>query len=288
MARRKRMEAKYRARRTVLLLLVLALVGTGGWLMGKSNLFSPKTPEPEESQGEVESDVSTESLPEAISQPESEPQQEPEPVVARWNLLLVSAANPLPEDFKEPQLETITESYKVDARIAEKLRKMFAQAKADGINLILCSAYRPVDYQQTLFDNKVQEEMQSGKTEQEAIQVTASMIALPGTSEHHTGLAVDIVTPEYQVLDDGFAQTPAFGWLSENAHKYGFVLRYPQDKQEITKIIYEPWHYRYVGEENASIIRENGYCLEEYLYVTRNQRNQQQDTSEQQPESSLE
>ena len=91
------------------------------------------------------------------------------------------------------------------------------------------------------------------------------MIAVPGTSEHHTGLAADIVTPTHQTLDPQFADTAAGKWLLEHAADYGFILRYPEDKQETTKIIYESWHYRYVGEEHAKAIKESGLCLEEYL-----------------------
>ena len=93
----------------------------------------------------------------------------------------------------------------------------------------------------------------------------ATIVAVPGTSEHNSGLAIDIITPSYQVLDEGFAETKAFRWLDANASKFGFILRFPKDKQDITKIIYEPWHYRYVGIETAPIIKASGLCLEEFL-----------------------
>lgn len=88
---------------------------------------------------------------------------------------------------------------------------------------------------------------------------------MPGTSEHHTGLALDLITPGYQQLDDGFENTAAFKWLDKHSAEYGFVLRYPKDKEDITKIIYEPWHYRYVGVNAAETIKANGWCLEEYV-----------------------
>ena len=91
------------------------------------------------------------------------------------------------------------------------------------------------------------------------------VIAVPGTSEHHTGLALDIVTPTYQVLDDGYATTDAFKWLYENCADYGFILRYPENTTHITGIIYEPWHYRYVGVEVAKYITENNITFEEYI-----------------------
>lgn len=179
-------------------------------------------------------------------------------------LLLVNKEHPLPEDF-DIQLATVQGEYRVDARILEPAQRMIADAKADGIDLLVCSAYRPVDSQTRLFNNKVSEYVSAGKTQEEAAVLTAAIIAVPGTSEHHTGLAMDIVTPSYQNLDEGFAQTAAFAWLDENAASYGFILRYPADKQEETGIIYESWHYRYVGPEIAKEIKEKGICLEEYL-----------------------
>ena len=104
-----------------------------------------------------------------------------------------------------------------------------------------------------------------GYSDTQAYNNAKEWVAIPGTSEHHTGLALDIVTPTYQVLDYGFDTTEAFKWLYENCSKYGFILRYPKDKSDITKITYEPWHYRYVGVETAKYIMENNMCLEEYI-----------------------
>jgi D-alanyl-D-alanine carboxypeptidase len=142
---------------------------------------------------------------------------------------------------------------------------MLAQAKQDGISLVICSAYRPESRQEELFQSKTQEYIAAGRSEEEAIAVAATIVAKPGTSEHQTGLAIDIVTETYTNLDDGYAETPAAQWLAERAWEFGFALRYPKDKTEITKIIFEPWHYRYVGEENARIMKERGFCLEEYI-----------------------
>ena len=135
----------------------------------------------------------------------------------------------------------------------------------DGVELMLCSAYRSIEKQQQLFDRSQQAYMAQGMSEEEAYAKTATETAIPGTSEHQTGLAADIVTPTYQMLDAGFADTPAGQWLSEHAAEYGFVLRYPQDKQEVTGIIYESWHYRFVGKTHAKLMKESGLCLEEYL-----------------------
>ncbi len=183
-----------------------------------------------------------------------------------WTMVLANYANPLPENWTV-DVEKVQGKYEMDVRCAAAMRQMIADAKADGITLQLCSAYRDIDTQKRLFTNKVNEYLNRGYSQEEAEEITATIIAVPGTSEHHTGLAADIVTPSYQNLNAGFDKTDAYAWLSKNCYKYGFVLRYPEDKQDITKIIYEPWHYRYVGLEAAQIIWENGYCLEEFLEI---------------------
>jgi D-alanyl-D-alanine carboxypeptidase len=117
----------------------------------------------------------------------------------------------------------------------------------------------------TLFENKIGKYLSNGLSNQEATVEAAKWIAVPGTSEHQTGLAVDIVAKSYQMLDKEQENTPEQKWLMENSYKYGFILRYPENKSDITGISYEPWHYRYVGKEAAKEIYENGICLEEYL-----------------------
>lgn len=182
----------------------------------------------------------------------------------QWNLILVNAENPLPEGF---QCETadIRDSKEVDSRIADKLNKMLSDGEAEGLEFVVCSAYRTVEYQQHLFDTQVAAYQEQGATYEDAYSRTATEIAKAGCSEHNTGLAVDIVAKSYQILDEQQAETLEMQWLMENCEKYGFILRYPKDKQDITKIIYEPWHFRYVGEKAAKEIKEKGICLEEYL-----------------------
>jgi D-alanyl-D-alanine carboxypeptidase len=153
----------------------------------------------------------------------------------------------------------------MDYRAASKAKEMIADAKAEGIDLLVCSAYRSHDKQTTNFNNKLQSYLDKGWDYDEAYAKTATIIAVPGTSEHESGLALDIVTPSYQVLDAGYKNTKAAKWLLENAADYGFILRFPEDKQDITKIIFEPWHYRYVGEEYSHLIMDSGLCLEEWL-----------------------
>ncbi|MGI6404307.1 MAG: M15 family metallopeptidase [Oscillospiraceae bacterium] len=271
--KRRKTQGKYIIRRIFLALLAIGLIGGAGWLIG-NNLLAP--PDKEEVPQKTESSQPEVSAPQepVASQPEPEPEEEP--VVHNpddeWQLILASALSPLPAGYGPPELETIAPGYQVDSRIAPALKRMIAEAKIEGINLMICSAYRSEERQRELHERKIAEHVALGKSNEEAVAVAASIVLPPGTSEHQTGLAVDIVTPENQNLDESFAQTPAAKWLAENSWKYGFILRYPKDKQEITNIIYEPWHFRYVGQEHAKAIYEGGYCLEEYLYGVLNQK----------------
>lgn len=204
----------------------------------------------------------------SASEPEQPVEPEEKPYVSSKDdplLVLANVDNPLPEDFEVGELESVQGKYEMSVRAASYAKDMIAAAKEDGITLQLCSAYRARSLQQTLFDNKYDSYISAGWTHDDAYAKTATIIAIPGTSEHQTGLCMDVVTPSYQVLDAGYAETDAAKWLAENAWEYGFILRYPKEKQEITKIIFEPWHYRFVGIENAKLIKDSGLCLEEYL-----------------------
>ena len=205
---------------------------------------------------------------ETPSEEEEEPVEEipEEDPTDTWELLLANPSNPLPDDF-EVETAPVQGDFVMDERIADVMKEMIADAKEEGVDLMICSAYRSIERQQELFDAEVAVQMNNGKSKEEAEKITATMIAIPGTSEHHTGLAADIVTPTHQTLDPEFADTDAGKWLQENAAEYGFILRYPEDKQDITEIIYESWHYRYVGVDHAMAIKENGLCLEEYLEI---------------------
>lgn len=181
-----------------------------------------------------------------------------------WKLLLVNDRNTISESF-EPELEEVQGAYKMDSRVAPIMRQMIADAKSQGIDLMVCSAYRPYSSQLRNFEASVSNYMQAGYSRENAEEATLRLIAAPGSSEHQTGLAADIVTPSYQGLDDGYADTDAAKWLKANAASYGFILRYPKGKEDSTHIDFEPWHYRYVGEEVAKEIMEKEICLEEYL-----------------------
>lgn len=184
-----------------------------------------------------------------------------------WYMLLANPTHPLPDGFTFQQASVYSagRNWTFDYRCAEDMKAMLAAAKTDGVDLIICSAYRNIQTQTNNFNAKVQEYMNLGYSKEEATKVTATIIAVPGTSEHHTGLAADIVTPSYQRLNAGFAKTDAFKWLKAHCAEFGFVLRYPEDKTDVTKIIYEPWHYRYVGKEAATVMMNEGICFEEFL-----------------------
>lgn len=195
-----------------------------------------------------------------IQPPETtEPPREP-----GWELLLVNPWNPLPEDFFV-ELEETEAGYRVDNRITEDLKAMLADAQEQGLELAVCSAYRSNAQQRALYENKIRRLRDGGCSAQEAKDKAGTVVAVPGTSEHETGLALDIVSAGYRVLEESQADTTEQQWLMENAHRYGFILRYPADKTDITGITYEPWHYRYVGREAAGDIHARGESLEEYL-----------------------
>ena len=181
-----------------------------------------------------------------------------------WNLMLVNGTH-FVEDGYEPKLAEVENNYMVDARIVKDLQAMLRDGRRAGMNFWICSAYRSMEKQIQLYDNKVKRLQGEGMSFTQAQLQAGKEVAYPGTSEHHLGLAVDIVAKDYQLLDDKQADTKEAKWLKENCWRYGFILRYPLDKTEETGIVFEPWHYRYVGIEAAKEIMEQGICLEEYL-----------------------
>lgn len=187
---------------------------------------------------------------------------------ADWLLTLVNNNVKLPdgwEDTLEVKVADESTGKELATVAADAFINMKNAAAADGIDLMLCSGYRTVEYQQSLFDAEKQKWLDKGNSDEEAYNQAKTVVAVPGYSEHNSGLAADIVTKDHQNLDDAFGKTDAAKWLFEHAPDYGFILRYPENKQAITGIIYEPWHYRYVGVENAKAITASGLCLEEYL-----------------------
>ena len=179
-------------------------------------------------------------------------------------LTVVNPWNPLPEDWVS-DLVTLSDGRRVDSRCYEAFEEMMAACRDAGYAPFLCSAYRTQETQQSLYDNKVQRLINSGMGEEEAKVEAAKAVAIPGTSEHQLGLAVDIVDANMQDLTDEQENTATQKWLMANSWRYGFIHRYPNDKTDITGIIYEPWHYRYVGKDAAQDIFNRDITLEEYL-----------------------
>lgn len=218
-----------------------------------------KPQEPEEPQEPVESE------PETPTEPEEEktPVRTDDPA-----LILVNPWHYIP-DVYEPDLETVQGKYQMDKLAAPAAKELVAAAKAAGYDMQLCSAYRTVQKSAELYARQVKQWIGYGYDEETAKVEAAKWVAPPGTSEHHTGLAMDLVSSDYwgqySDLEHAYENFDSFKWMVSHCAEYGFILRYPKDKQDVTGITYEPWHYRYVGKEAAVYIMENGLCLEEYL-----------------------
>lgn len=177
-----------------------------------------------------------------------------------WKIRLVNEKNPLPENFYV-ELASIDNTRKFDKRAIKYLKDMMEDMKKQGItNVWIQSAYRSIEYQRGLYQKSINRYLKTGKSKEESEELTKKYINKPGTSEHNLGLAVD-----FNDVEEGFENTKTYKWLQENASIYGFILRYPKNKEEITGIEYEPWHWRYVGQEHAKKMNEQSLCLEEYL-----------------------
>lgn len=183
-----------------------------------------------------------------------------------WRLLLINKQHPIPDDytFTLGNIKTMKGTMQCDERIIEELLAMMQAAKEDGVNLAICSPYRDLKYQEVLFNRKIEAYMSKGMSYMEAYKISSQAVTVPGASEHQLGLAIDIVCDTYQSLDEGFGDTDAGKWLKEHCSEYGFILRYPKGKEYITSIEFEPWHFRYVGQEAAKVIMKEELCLEEF------------------------
>lgn len=175
-----------------------------------------------------------------------------------WNLMLVNSRYRIPDDYSV-ELIRLSNGEQVDSRIYPDLQEMFDDARGDGYSLFVRAGYRSEEDQEDLMEDKIEAYRQEGYSQREAEHEAEKWVAKPGTSEHELGLAVDI-NAEGQT--DG---NRLYQWLAEHSWKYGFILRYPAEKEEITGIDYEPWHFRYVGKQAAKEIYEQDLCLEEYV-----------------------
>lgn len=202
---------------------------------------------------------------------DSSPQQTENPPVEdiieydnEWAFYLINPENRLPDDFTV-ELVNIGGRFDLDVRVAEYALRMIADAKDDGLELIVAGAYRSIQRQRELFESRVNALKQAGHSADEAHRLTALEYALPGASEHNAGLAIDILSNSHPNPTRAFDQSAEFEWLINNCFKYGFILRYPDEKTHITGIMYEPWHYRFVGVQRAHEIHESGLTLEEFI-----------------------
>ena len=182
---------------------------------------------------------------------------------ADWRLILVNKQHSIPEDYTFP-LGTITGSMQCDERILEELLAMMQAARADGVDLVVCSPYRDYNRQTYLLERKITRYMNAGMSYMDAYKTASMSVTSPNASEHRIGLAIDFYSSSYMRLDTGFADTEAGRWLAAHSYEYGFILRYPEGKEYITGIGYEPWHFRYVGVEAATVITEKEITLEEF------------------------
>lgn len=183
-------------------------------------------------------------------------------------LLLVNDACRLPQGYTPPLADVPGSEKQLHPAAAQALTRMMTAAAAEGCPLYLVSGYRSVSYQQGLYDRKVQAYRAQGLAAAAAEAEAAKWVARPGASEHALGLAADVVSGDWYTahsdLTADFADTAAFAWLQRNAAAHGFILRYPADKEAVTGVHYEPWHWRYVGDA-APAIAASGLCLEEWL-----------------------
>ncbi len=193
-------------------------------------------------------------------------------------LVLLNKTHPSGEHYCPPDLTKLDSELtlygkEIELRLyaAKATEALIAELHAQGFtDIVVTSGYRSYAYQQSLFNTYIGQEMAAHPnwSEQQAREYVLTYSAAPGTSEHHTGNAIDLISTNYVVLDETFAQNPAYEWLQNNAHRFGFILRYPADKTHVTGYSYEPWHYRFVGAEAATEMHERGLTLEEYLGQT--------------------
>ena len=263
----------------IIVSVVIALAIAGVILFALNNNGDEKITDPSSTAGTSTSEQATENATDTTTEPTSADATEPtDPTTEATTKpttgsnvsgssngldFLVNYENFLPDDW-EVDLVDLRNGEQIDRRAYDSLQKMMDDCRAEGYNPLICSSYRSNEKQTRLFNNKVQQYIDQGYSESQAKIEAGKWVAVPGTSEHQTGLTVDIVSVENQNLNESQLNNPCQLWLMEHCYDYGFILRYPLDKSDITKIHFEPWHYRFVGLEAAQEIKEKGICLEEY------------------------
>lgn len=192
--------------------------------------------------------------PEPTPTPTPTPNPWPDVDIASWEYTLANSTHDI-GDYA-PELETIENNQQFDTRAAQALRDFIAAARAEGLKVYLSSCYRDYATQKYLYDRKVAEYGEA---------TAKTIVSPPGTSEHQLGLAADITDQYYEYKNEELENTALYQWMSAHCAEYGFIVRYPKDKTDITGVMYEPWHFRYVGRDAAAYIMNNGLCLEEFV-----------------------
>ena len=217
--------------------------------------------EPAEESSEESSEEISEETEESSEEIENSSEEPENPEEEEWNLILVNRTHPLPENYEVPEFTELRNNNRVDSRIYPDLQQMFDDMRSLGYAPYITTSYRSHEEQIEMMNYYIRVYQEQGYSEEEAADMAAGIVALPGTSEHELGMAVDISTEDHEANDPYIM----WDWLAAHSYEYGFILRYPEEKTEITGIDYEPWHFRYVGKKAAKEIFEQGVCLEEYL-----------------------
>lgn len=271
-----------RALRTkIILLVILAVIMVPLIILYKSvGDTTPKIKLYNRNQTESSSENQEEQTAEPQTEPQTEPAfEEPQAVpetkaaekkpatvipitdAEKWNLAIINTKYPLPDSYAPTLSNAINGSnIQLDSRVSEHYAEMYAAAKLSGCVLTPYSGYHTYALQETTYNRKVNFYVNKGMSTEEANQKASAQVLPAGCSEHNAGLSMDIVS-----ASSDFINTKEYKWLCENAHNYGFILRYPEDKTAITGMNFEPWHWRYVGTQAAKEMKEKNQCLEEYL-----------------------
>ncbi|MBS6395633.1 MAG: M15 family metallopeptidase [Clostridiales bacterium] len=220
------------------------------------------SPEPETRQAEALSDTGYEKQEAAGI---SLLQEASSSVLPAEDILLVNKSHPLDDTYRPVLKKHQGYGIEVDASIYDPLNRMLEAGEREGLSFWIASAYRSPDRQRELLDEDIEELVRQGYSYSEAYEEVIKETMPVGCSEHATGLAVDIVAKDYQILDEKQGRTEECKWLQKNCSQYGFILRYPEGKEDITEVSYESWHFRYVGVDAAKEIMSQGITLEEYL-----------------------
>ena len=242
--------------------LVLALVGVAGVMYMALRLMAGPGGESAVQATPIPTAAPATAVPTAS--PEPTPSL-PTVDINSWELRMIRYENPLGKDFVPESLTTIENNERMDSRVAPAMEQLIASARSAGYSVYFCSGYRDYNTQYTIWWNHIYDYEARGYTRQEAEDATRLAVNYPGCSEHQSGLCADVLESWDQPMEPYIGGSGLMLWLEQNCAKYGFVVRYPDGKTDITGVEYEPWHLRYVGWEAAQYMMENGLCLEEFL-----------------------